>query len=237
MKTIFDINGFIDKTLGFSGGAWALTAAILFALLCFCFVLTVRNGRMKPRTCWIESLWLALSYAFLMLLGRAAWAPEGGKQLWQPSNPMLVWLIAAVVIIALCIWYFRRRKKFFADLVSATAIRRSAAGSGASKYCYALLFASMLVSCVICGLRIGCGDSVIHLVVPMAAVVLLILLNALTGWRFWYLIGAVLLIVYNLLWIQNVLVETHFGYMPLLAMIPLCLANILPLFSLGTMKK
>ena len=79
MKTIFDINGFIDKALGFSGGAWLLTAAILFALLCFCFVLTVRNGRMKPRTFWIESLWLALAYAFLMLLGRTTWAPEGGK--------------------------------------------------------------------------------------------------------------------------------------------------------------
>lgn len=237
MKTIFDINGFIDKALGFSGGAWLLTAAILFALLCFCFVLTVRNGRMKPRTFWIESLWLALAYAFLMLLGRTMWAPEGGKVLWQLTNPMLVWLVSAVVIIILYIWYFRRRKKFYADLVSATAIRRSAAGSGASKYCYALLFASMLVSSVICGLRIGCGDSIIHLVVPMALVVIVMLLNALTGWRFWYLIGSVLLIVYDVLWMQNLLARTDFGYMPVLAMLPLCLATILPLLTLGTQKK
>ena len=237
MKTIFDINGFIDKALGFSGGAWLLTAAILFALLCFCFVLTVRNGRMKPRTFWIESLWLALAYAFLMLLGRTRWAPEGGKVLWQLTNPILVWLVSAVVIIILYIWYFRRRKKFYADLVSATAIRRSAAGSGASKYCYALLFASMLVSSVICGLRIGCGDSIIHLVVPMALVVIVMLLNALTGWRFWYLIGSVLLIVYDVLWMQNLLARTDFGYMPVLAMLPLCLATILPLLTLGTQKK
>lgn len=237
MKTIFDINGFIVNALDFSGGMWLLSASILFALLCFCFVLTVRNGRMKLRTFWVETLWLALAYAVLMALGRLAWAPEGGRTVWSPTQPMLVWLGAAVVIIALCIWYFRRRKKHFADLVSSTAIRRSAAGSGAAKYCYALLFASMLVSSVICGLRIACGDSIVHLVVPMALAVLAILLNALTGWRFWYLFGAILLLVYDLLWMQNVLARTNFGYMPLLAMIPLCLASILPMLSLGTMNK
>lgn len=236
MKTIFDINGFIVNKLGFSSGMWLLSASILFALLCFCFVLTVRNGRMKPRTFWIETLWLALAYAVLMMLGRLAWAPEGGRVFWRPTQPMLVWLGAAVVVIALCIWYFRRRKKHYADLVSSTAIRRSAAVSGASKYCYALLFASMLVSSVICGLRIGCGDSIVHLVVPMATVVLMMLLNSLTGWRFWYLSGAVLLLAYDLLWMQNVLAQTDFGYMPLLAMIPLCLASILPMLSLGTMN-
>ena len=236
MKTIFDINGFIVNKLGFSSGMWLLSASILFALLCFCFVLTVRNGRMKPRTFWIETLWLALAYAVLMMLGRLAWAPEGGRVFWRTAQPMLLWLGAAVVVIALCIWYFRRRKKHYADLVSSTAIRRSAAGSGASKYCYALLFASMLVSSVICGLRIGCGDSIVHLVVPMATVVLMMLLNALTGWRFWYLFGAVLLLAYDLLWMQNVLARTDFGYMPLLAMIPLCLASILPMLSLGTMN-
>lgn len=237
MKTIFDINGFIYKALGFSDGMWLLMAAILFALLCFCFVLTVRNGRMKPRTFWIETLWLSIAYAALMLLGRIAWAPEGARVIWNPGQPMLVWLIAAVVLILLCIWYFTRRKKHFADLVSSTAIRRSAAGSGASKCCYALLFASMLVSSVICGLRIGCGDSIVHLAVPMAVVVLMMLLNALTGWRFWYLFGAVLLVAYDFLWMQNILAETNFAYMPLLAMVPLCLAYILPMLSLGTMKK
>lgn len=237
MKAIFDINNFIVNALGFSNGIWLLTASILFALLCFCFVLTVRNGRMKPRAFWIETLWLALAYAVLMSLGRVAWAPEGGQACWRPAQPMLVWLGAAVVIISLCVWYFRRRKKRFADQVSSTAIRRSAAGSGAAKYCFALLFASMLVSSVICGLRIACGDSIVHLVVPMALVVLVMLLNALTGWRFWYLIGAVLLLVYDLLWMQNVLARTDFGYMPLLAMLPLCLATILPLFTLGTQKK
>ena len=237
MKTIFDINGFIIRTLGFSTGAWALTAAILFALLCLCFVMTVRNGRMKPRTFWIESFWLAIWYSVVTGLGFFAWAPSGGRPIWQPTQPMWVWLIAAVVLIVLFAWYFLRRRKRLADRVSATAIRRSAAGSGASKYCYALLFAGMAVSSVVCALRLGCGDSIVHLVVPMAVVVFSLLLNSLTGWRFWFLLGALLLIVYYVFWMQVVLAETHFTYMPSLAMIPLGLSAILPMFSLGTMKR
>jgi hypothetical protein len=237
MKTIFDINGFIVRTLGFSAGAWVLTAAILFALLCFCFVMTVRNGRMKPRTFWIESFWMAIWYSVLTGLGFFAWAPGGEKPIWQPAQPMWVWLVAAVVVISLFVWYFLRHRKRLADKVSATAIRRSAAGSGASKYCYALLFAGMVVSSVICGLRLGMGDSIVHLVAPMAVVVLTLLLNSLTGWRFWYLLGALLLISYYVFWMQAVLAESHFTYMPSLGMIPLALSAILPMLSLGTMKK
>ena len=240
MKIIFDINGFIVNTLGFSSGMWLLSAAILFALLCFCFVLTVRNGRVKPMTCWIETLWLVVWTAILLGLGMVAWAPEGGKALWRPSQPLWVWLGMVVTLILLFIWYFRRRKKHFADLVSATAIRRSAASSGASKYCYALLFASMLVLCmfsVTFSLLPFLGLNLVHLVFTMTIVVLSILLNALTGWRFWYLLGALLLIAFDFLMMQQLLVFSPYSFMPLLALIPLCLATILPMFSLGTMKK
>lgn len=237
MKVYFDINNFISSKLAFSDGMWLLTASIVFALLCFCFVLTVRRGRMKPRTFFIETGWTALWYASLVGLGRLAWAPEGSAPLWKPDNPMLVWLLAAVVIIILYIWYFHRRKKHFSDLASATAIRRSAAGSGASKYCYALLFAGMFVSSVICGLRFGCGDSVVHLLVPMVIVLLALLLYLLTSWQLWYVLGAVCLLFYDLVWMQALLARTQFNYMPLLAMIPLSLSAILPLFSLGLSKK
>lgn len=236
MKAIIDINGLIYNALGFSDGLWLLTAAILFALLCFCFVLTVRKGRMKPRTFWMESLWLAVWYAVLYAMGFLFYSPTGAP-LYALAHPRLDWCLIALMLISLFSWYFIRRKTHWSDLVSATAIRRSAAGSGASKYCYALLFASMLVSSVICGLRLGCGDSIVHLAVPMALVVLILLLYSLTGWRFWYLFGALLLIAYDFLWIQNLLAETDFAYTPLLAMIPLCLATILPMLSLGTMKK
>lgn len=236
MKTIFDVNGFIVSRLGFSDGLWLLTASIVFALLCLCFVLTVRRGRMKPRTFLIESGWLALWYAVLFALGRLAWSPDG-KPLWKPGQPMYVWLGAAIVIISLYIWYFHRREKFYADLVSATAIRRSAAGSGASKYCYALLFAGMFVSSVICGVRFCCGDSVIHLLVPMVVTLVSLLLYLLTSWKFWYFLGGLLVLGYALVWLQSVLAATQFGYMPLLAMIPLFLSVILPLFALGTAKR
>ena len=236
MKTIFDINDFIYNILGFSGGKWLLTASVLFAVLCFCFVVTVRNGRMKVRTFWIETGWTALWYAGLMALSLITYSPKG-TALWQPGSPALVWCIAAVVVIFLYITYFLRRKKHFSDLVSSTAIRRSAAGSGASKYCYALLFAGMLVSAVICGMRLGCGDSVVHLLVPMLLVALSVLLFSLTHWKFWYLLNALLLIVYAFLTLQNELAETQFTYTPLLALLPLYLSSILPMLSLGIQKK
>ena len=122
-------------------------------------------------------------------------------------------------------------------MVSSTAIRRSAAGSGASKYCYALLFAGMLVSAVICGMRLGCGDSIVHLLVPMLLVALSVLLFSLTHWKFWYLLNALLLIAYAFLSLQSELAETQFAYTPLLALLPLYLSSILPMLSLGVQKK
>lgn len=234
MKSIFDINGFISRSLGFSDGLWVLIAAILFALLCICFVLAVRDGRVKGRQMFIETGWTALWYFGLMALSLFTFWPFGDKKaLWPPARPELVWCVAGVVVIALYILYFRRRKKRAADKVSATAIRRSAAGSGAAKYCYALLFAGMLVSSVICGVRAVAGDSLFHLLVPMCTVVLVLLLFYLTHWRVWFLLGGVIVLAYAVLMLQNVLAVTSFAYTPLLAMLPLYLSSILPLFSLS----
>lgn len=234
MKSIFDINGFISKSLCFSDGLWVLIAAILFALLCICFVLAVRDGRVKGRQMFIETGWTALWYFGLMALSLFTFWPFGDKKaLWPPARPELVWCVAGVVVIALYILYFRRRKKRAADKVSATAIRRSAAGSGAAKYCYALLFAGMLVSSVICGVRAVAGDSLFHLLVPMCTVVLVLLLFYLTHWRVWFLLGGVIVLAYAVLMLQNVLAVTSFAYTPLLAMLPLYLSSILPLFSLS----
>ena len=236
MKAVFNINEWIINTLGISSGLWILIAAVLFALLCLFFVLSVRNGRMKARQMFIETGWTALWYFGIILLSLLTYWPFKGSPLLTPGNPMPVWLAAAAVIIVLYILYFRKRKKHFADLVSATAIRKSAAGSGASKFCYALLFAGMLVSAVVTGIRAVGGDSFIHLVVPMFTVVLVLLLNSLTRWRIWFLLGGIALLAYAFLMIQNVLATDGFGYTPLLAMIPLFLSAILPMLSLAFIR-
>ena len=57
MKSIFDINSYLINTLGFSHGLWALIGAIVFALLCLCFLMTVRNGRVKGGQMLREALW------------------------------------------------------------------------------------------------------------------------------------------------------------------------------------
>ncbi len=237
MKSIFDINGFIAQSLGFSNGLWVLIGAVLFALLCLCFILAVRGGRVKGCAMFIETGWTALWYFGLLGMSLFTYWPFGKKKaLWSPSQPALVWCIAAVVVIVLYFFYFRKRKKQSADKVSATAIRRSAAGSGAAKYCYALLFAGMLVSSVVCAMRAVGGDSLFHLLVPMCTVVLALLLFYLTHWRIWYLLGCAIVLVYAVLMIQHVLAYTQFAYMPVLAMIPLYLSVILPLGALAFIK-
>ena len=181
--------------------------------------------------------WLTLAYFVLMGLGILTCESPFLKQpLWKPQSPVLYFSVASLVIIVVFVWIFFSRRKRFADRVSATAIRRSAAGSGAAKYAYAVLFAGMLLSSLICGLRFGCGDSFIHLLVPMAIVTVALLLFLLTHWKFWYVLGSLALLIYAFLTIQSELAETQFTYTPLLALIPLYLAAILPLGSLGFQK-
>ena len=236
MKSLIDINSFLED-FGLSYGLWLLIGAVLFALLCLCFLGTVRRGKVKPRQMFAEAGWTALWCFGLLVLSLVTSWPFGSRQaLWTPSRPVLFWCVAAVVIIALYIWYFRKRKKHFADKVSATAIRRSAAGSGASKYCYALLFAGMLVTSFAGICRAVGGLSLLHLLVPMCIVGVTLLLHALIPWRIWFLLGGIVLTVYVLLMFQNALAVTDFGFTPLLALIPLYLSSILPLFSLSAIK-
>lgn len=238
MKTLYDINEQIVSKLQFSSGLWLLIAAIVFALLCLCFLLTARNGRVKPRAMFVEFGWLTLAYFVLMGLGILTCGSPFLKQpLWKPQQPAFYFAVASLVVVLLCCWYFFRRKKRFADQVSATAIRRSAVGSGVSKFAYALLFAAMLLSSLLCAVRFACGDSFIHLLVPMAVTALVLLLYQLTHWNFWYLLGSVAVLVYAFLSIQAELAETQFTYTPLLALIPLYLAVIMPLCALGMQKK
>ena len=238
MNPIFNINAWISELLPLSRGLWCLIAAVLFAILCVLFLSTVRRGRVKARTTFIETGWTALWYWGLLLLSLLTYWPFGEKKaLLAPGNPMAVWLIAALVVSVLYVWYFRKRKKHFADQVSATAIRKSAAGSGASKYCYALLFAGMLVCSVICLARLIAGDSIFHLLVPMLAVIITLLLYNLTHWRLWFALGSLAILVYAFLMIQSFTALKGFAYTPLVAMVPLYLSAILPLGSLALIKQ
>ena len=236
MRAIFDINSLIINKLGFSNGLWVLIGAILFALLCVFFLLAVRNGRVKPRAVVVETGWTLLWYFGIQALSLLVYWPKG-EALLQPGNPLWVWAPAAVIIVLGYILYYRKRRKRFVDQVSANAIRRSAAGSGASKYAYALLFAGSLVASVISIVRVACGDSILHLLVPMFITVLTLLLFSLSQWKFWFALGGVLILAYAFCWMQSVLTYEGFGYAPLLAMIPLFLSMVLPMVTLAFFKQ
>lgn len=233
MKSIFDINSFLINNLGFSYGLWMLIGAILFALLCLCFLLAVRDGRVKGREFLAESVWMLVWYYGVAAVTMVTFLPDEENPLWRPSQPMLVWGIAAIVIICLFVWYFLKRKKRFSDRVSAYAIRRSAAGSGAAKYCHALLFAGMFVASVVATIRLCCGDSIVHLLVPMCLVALSLLLFFLTKWKLWYFTGGILIAAYAFLFLQNVLTCRGVPFFPTLPLVVLYLSSVLPLFSLA----
>lgn len=236
MKTIFDINSYLINSLGFSYGLWVLIGAIVFALLCLCFLLAFRNGRVKGGQMLREALWMIVWYYGITALAAVTFLPDRVNPIWHPGHPFLVWGIAAVVFIALFFWYFQKRKKRFSDRVSAYAVRRSAAGSGAAKYCYALLFGGQLLSFLICCIRVGCGDSIVHLIVPMAIVVLTLLLFSFTQWKFWYATGALLIACYAVLVLQNSLTYSNFSFFPSLPLVVLYLSAVLPLTTLAFNK-
>ena len=235
MKPVFDINAYLADKLAFSNGLWLLIASITFALLCVCFVFSVGRGRLKARHMLVETAWVALWYYGILALSLITVFPKE-KPLWQPANPLPFWCGAAAVAFLGFLLYFFKRKKRYVQMSSANAIRKSAAASGAARFSYALLFAAMLVSAVICGIRIAMGDSIFHLLVPMVLVVLALLLHGFTRWRIWFVLAAVAIVAYDFLMIQNVLATTNFTYFPLVAMIPLQLAIFLPLLSLSGNK-
>lgn len=236
MSSIFNINSLLINWTGFSNGLWVLIGAILFALLCLFFLFAVRKGRVKPRAMLVEAGWMLLWYFGVVALSLLTYRP-GGEALWTPEKPVWLWCPAALVLLLGFLWYFLRRRKRFADQVSANAIRRSAAGSGASKFCHALLFAGALVATLVSIIRVACGDSILHLLVPMFVTVLTLLLFSLTGWKLWYALGGLLILCYAFFWMQSVLAFDGFGYTPLLAMIPLFLSMALPMFSLAFYKQ
>ena len=103
MRPIFDINSLLINKSGFSNGLWVLIGAILFALLCVLFLLSVRRGRVKPLEVVVETGWTLLWYFGVQALSLITHGP-GGKSLWTPEQPVWVWCPAAVVLLGGYLW-------------------------------------------------------------------------------------------------------------------------------------
>lgn len=225
MQPIIDIYGFLKGNLAFSQGLWLLLKSVAFALLCLLFIGALRNGRVKGRQTFIEAGIVALWTAGVFGLSLIP---------WDPAYPALVWCVAAGILLVVLVWIYLKRKKKFADQVSSTAIRRSAAWSGAGKYARALLFGGLLVMSLLSW--VGSKGS-FAMLVPLVAAELLLLLAALTRWRLWYVLSALLQAAFAVLLMQQVLACEGFGVRGLLALIPVFLSVILPLITLTFLKK
>ena len=245
MEQILDIQqweSLVAPLAGISRGLWALIGAVSFALLCLCFARTVRSGRVTVRQTFIEAgrivLWsvglFVLGLVLLPLFARAA-------RIWQ-----LTFLIGAGIgVTGLLVFVYLRRKKRFADRVSANAIRRSAAGSGAGKYARALLFGGLIVltvSTIVCLLIRN--QSVPAAVAVLAILAVILLLAMLTGWRLWYALGAlvslaalVLLAILSALLAGALSESTPLVFWAFFPFIPVVLSLLLPMLTLTFLKK
>ena len=236
MKPIYDIYSFLTQNIGFSKGLWILIGAIAFALLCLLFIGLVRSGKVKAGQTFIEAGLVAIWHSGVFALSLLTFWPKG-EPLWRPSNPVLVWLVVAAVLLVVLTWIYLHRKKRFADRVSATAIRRSAAGSGAGKYARALLLGGSLVLAVLAGVSCLVSKGVgFSWLIPLVIVVVFEWLAVLTRWRIWHFLGALCVLAFVVLSMQQLLSMNGFSVTPLLAGIPVYLSVILPMFTLTFLK-
>lgn len=249
MKEFFDhtLIPLLTSLNGLSSGLWALIGAVSFALLCLCFLLAVGRGRVKACQTFIEAGIVAVWSAFLFLAGFLL-MPLLARL--APSWPVVCVAAAGAVIIVILVWIYLHRKKRFADKVSASAIRRSAAGSGAGKYARALLFGGLLVLSVwvIVGLVTG-GQKAAAGVALLAASAVMLLLAALTGWRIWYmLLALVYLAVFALIClvsyylVSGLAAQTEmpvgmFAIWAVFLVIPVLLSVFLPSVTLTFLKQ
>ena len=140
--------------LSFSKGGYLLANSIVLALFCLIFVFAVISGRIRPIKVLIASaklfLWAIVAFGIGELIAWLICLITGAKFSFMGivrGVQFDEWvMIGTAVITALIVLFcFITGRKRSADRISATAIRKSAAASGATKYSYNLLYGSMLL--------------------------------------------------------------------------------------------
>ncbi|MFA5325521.1 MAG: M28 family peptidase [Bacteroidales bacterium] len=142
----------------FSKGGYALLNAITLALFCLAFCFSILSGRIHSGrvfktmgriflfTLIIFALGYLLSWISSKLLGRY-FILFGDVKGGEFYNTAMIVIVALLAVISLWCYLLKRRKA--ANLVSSTAIRKSAAASGVTKYSLEIFYGTMLVLLVL----------------------------------------------------------------------------------------
>lgn len=233
--------------LSFSKGGYLLANSIVLALFCLIFVFAVISGRIRPIKVLIASaklfLWAIVAFGIGELIAWLICLITGAKFSFMGivrGVQFDEWvMIGTAVITALIVLFcFITGRKRSADRISATAIRKSAAASGATKYSYNLLYGSMLLLLLLSAILLLIIDENFFFVLPLALAAASMFLWRVTTWRGWLLVAIVITLLHAFSFLYIVIIALTMGALGVLPFfILIYLALLLPLADFYTRKE
>lgn len=216
-------------------GLRTLFNAVTFALYCIVLVLSVIGGRSKfipsARKGLKILIWMLLLYICCSLVTRTV----------ATSYPITVSSATASVVAAVFLWRYFVRRKQSSDSVSSNSIRRSASGSGRTKYAWAMLHGALMVSVIMSVLyfflTLKSADNY-FILAPLAAILLCLILWRIIRWRGWLLAAAVALAFEAVVFICGTFSAYGFGsFATVVAFSLLYISLLVPLCDLYCSKE
>lgn len=231
----------------FSKGGYLLANSIVLALFCLIFSFALISGRIRPLKVLVASakvlLWALAAFGLgeliawvICLITGAKFSFMGVVRGVQFDEWVLIGTaVLTALIVAICFLVGRKKS---ADSISSTAIRKSAAASGATKYSYNLLYGAMLLMLLLSAVLLLTIGENFFCALPLAMAAASVFLWRITTWRGWLLAAIVvsLLHAFSFLYIVTIaLTMGALGVLPLFIVIYLAL--LLPLADLYTRKE
>lgn len=218
-----------------SFGLRTLFTAITFALYCCVLVFSIISGRSKFAFSAVKAAKILIWMLLLAIVGALV-----SRYVTTAYPSEIMYASIGVVAIAF-IWRYVARRKRSSDAVSSTAIRRSAAGSGASKYSFAMLHGALLVAMLATVtyffLTMKKSDNY-FILAPLAATLVSIILWRIVRWRGMLLVAILAVLSAAIIFVYGSVVSYGFSaFAPVVAFSLLYLAMLVPMCDLYCRKE
>jgi hypothetical protein len=233
--------------LSFSKGGYLLANSIVLALFCIIFSFALISGRIRPLKVLVASakvlLWALVAFGIGELIAWVVSLIVGAKFSFmgvvrgvQFDEWVMIGTAVVTALIVTTCFLFGRKKS--ADRISATAIRKSAAASGATKYSYNLLYGTMLLLLLLSAILLFAIGENFFFVLPLALAAASVFLWRITTWRGWLLAAIVVTLLHAFSFLYIVIIALTMGALGVLPLfMVIYLALLLPLADLYTRKE
>lgn len=222
LKSDSDNVSFTIPVLGlfnFTKGQYLLFNAITLALFCLIFCFSIITGRIRPvktlATAGRLLLYALITFAAGTLVAWGIAAIVGAEFSFfglVRGIQFDEWEYIGAVVLTLLIFagFYIRKRKRSSDKTSSSAIRKSASSSGATKYCFNILYGIMLLLVVLSAAAYFSVGENFFFAVPLAIACASLLLWRIIHWRGIILAGIVtiLLLVISFCYIVAVALTT-----------------------------